>query len=806
VTEEMMRKDIALMKQNNVNAVRTSHYPNDPRWYQLCDEYGLYVVCEANIESHGMGYGKESLAHNKDFKAAHLDRTMRMVERSKNHPSIIIWSLGNEAGNGENFEATYDWIKEHDKTRPVQYEQAGQGRNTDIYCPMYAKVEQMIEYAQKNPTRPLIQCEYAHAMGNSTGNLQVYWDAIHKYPSLQGGFIWEWCEHALLADVPKQWVVMKTKDTAVNQGVKETHVDYIATISGTVKEMAGKKALAGYAVVPEPEKLEVGKKKLTLEAVVYPLGGAEGPFIGKGDTQCGLKQKNADTIQFYLGTGSGWVDVTVPNPDGWFNNWHTITGTYDGKELAIAVDGKVLKTVPYSGPVGDAPEKIEIGRNGRHTNRVVQAYIASAKILLDDNAVVDVDFSKATQNAFSFDKGQYWAYGGDFGPVGVPSDKNFCCDALVLGDRTPHPGLTEVKKVYQNIGIEMLESGKIRITNGFFFKDLSDYEAVVEIVRNGKPTGIHPVLQGFEDIAPQESRDIMLAVPQIAWLDEAEEYWNVSFRTKTEQLLVPKGHVVAYAQFLRHPYDSTKNMEKATGSLDKIVKQMPKPDFWRAPIDNDRGNNMPGRLGFWKNFDGAKVETEQLPNGDTLVTLHLVKPDGSPEIPRVGTRLVLNNEFDQIEYYGRGPGENYIDRKTGSLVGRYQTTVDDMYVNYSRPSEYGYRTDVRWVTFRNKNGEGIMFASIPTDDDFANRGDKYKPDAGTICFSASRYPREQLDLCDHPYKLQKSNEIYVNIDLLQMGVGGDDSWGAQPHEQFKLKNNEYTLKFLMRPIAPQQGK
>ncbi|MCL2348789.1 MAG: hypothetical protein FWC50_11095, partial [Planctomycetaceae bacterium] len=369
VTDEMMRKDIALMKQNNVNAVRTSHYPNDPRWYQLCDEYGLYVVCEANIESHGMGYGKESLAHNKDFKAAHLDRTMRMVERSKNHPSIIIWSLGNEAGNGENFEATYDWIKEHDKTRPVQYEQAGQGRNTDIYCPMYAKVEQMIEYAQKNPTRPLIQCEYAHAMGNSTGNLQVYWDAIHKYPSLQGGFIWEWCEHALLADVPKQWVVMKTKDTAVNQGVKETHVDYIATISGTVKEMAGKKALAGYAVVPEPEKLEVGKKKLTLEAVVYPLGGAEGPFIGKGDTQCGLKQKNADTIQFYLGTGSGWVDVTVPNPDGWFNNWHTITGTYDGKELAIAVDGKVLKTVPYSGPVGDAPEKIEIGRNGRHTNR-----------------------------------------------------------------------------------------------------------------------------------------------------------------------------------------------------------------------------------------------------------------------------------------------------------------------------------------------------------------------------------------------------------------------------------------------------
>ncbi len=599
VTEEMMRKDIALMKQNNINAVRTSHYPNVPRWYQLCDEYGLYVVDEANVESHGMGYKKESLAHRADFKAAHLDRTIRMYERDKNHPSIIIWSLGNEAGNGENFYHTYDWLKALDKTRPVQFEQAGEGRNTDIVCPMYAKVERMIDYASKNPSRPMIQCEYAHAMGNSTGNLQVYWDAIHKYPALQGGFIWDWVDQGLMTDVPGQ-------------------------------------------------------------------------------------------------------------------------------------PGKT-----------------------------------------------------------------YWAFGGDFGPAGVPSDQNFCCNGLVSPDRKPHPGLTEVKKVYQDIAIEYTPQG-LKITNGFFFKTLENYTVKWS-------SGKH--LEGVSDlgnIKPGESKTIELPYAKLRRVPGLyEDIMTVTVIAKNDELMIPAGHIVAYEQFyLDGGIIGKVETPKTSGTLENTVKQMPKPDFWRAPTDNDRGNKMVERLGFWKNFDGAKVETEQLPNGETLVTMRLVRPDGSPEIPRVGTRLVLNDDYDQIEYYGRGPDENYIDRKTGSLVGRYETTVDDMGVDYVEPGEYGYRTDVRWVTFRNKNGEGVMFASVPNEDDLKNRGDKYKPDAGTICFSASRYSRDQLETCDHPYKMRKSDEIYVNIDLLQQGVAGDDGWGAPVHEQFKLKEKEYTLKFRMRPIAP----
>lgn len=202
VSVESMVRDIELMKRNNINAVRTSHYPNDPKWYDLCDRYGLYLIDEANIESHGMGYGRESLAKRESWVEAHLDRTRRMVERDKNHPSVVIWSLGNEAGNGIAFYATYDWIKARDPSRPVQYERAELDRNTDIYCPMYARIPDIVRYAQSNPARPLILCEYAHAMGNSVGNLQDYWNAIESHRALQGGFIWDWVDQGLYKDVP----------------------------------------------------------------------------------------------------------------------------------------------------------------------------------------------------------------------------------------------------------------------------------------------------------------------------------------------------------------------------------------------------------------------------------------------------------------------------------------------------------------------------------------------------------------------------------------------------------------------------
>jgi len=203
ISVESMIRDIRLMKQFNVNAVRTSHYPADPRWYDLCDQLGIYLIDEANIESHGMGYDAESLAKDASWGLAHLARARAVVERDKNHPAVIIWSLGNEGGNGVNFMQNYDWMKKRDPSRPVQYEQAGfDKRNTDIRCPMYASIEQIVRYAKSNPDRPLILCEYAHAMGNSVGNLQDYWTAIEKYKHLQGGFIWDWVDQGLFKNAP----------------------------------------------------------------------------------------------------------------------------------------------------------------------------------------------------------------------------------------------------------------------------------------------------------------------------------------------------------------------------------------------------------------------------------------------------------------------------------------------------------------------------------------------------------------------------------------------------------------------------
>jgi beta-galactosidase len=346
MSEKRMIEDIRLMKEFNINAVRTCHYPDDPRWYDLCDRYGLYCVDEANIESHGVSFDPDkTLANKPEWGAAHIDRTRRMVERDKNHPSVIIWSLGNEAGDGINFQATYAWIKTRDATRPVQYEPAKLNAHTDIYCPMYAPIPRLTEYASKPQTRPLILCEYAHAMGNSVGNLQDYWDVIYAHPQLQGGFIWDWVDQGFL-------------------------------------------------------------------------------------------KKDAE------------------------------------------------------------------GRT-------------------------------------------FWAYGGDYGPPGTPSDKNFCCNGLVLPDRKPHPHAFEVRKVYQNIKTapENLESGTVRIENRFDFTNLVDYTGSWRIEGEGRTIagGDLPSI----DLAPHESRTIRLDLPKFPPEPGIEYFLTVSWKTKRAAPLLPAGHEVA---------------------------------------------------------------------------------------------------------------------------------------------------------------------------------------------------------------------------------------------------------------------
>ena len=667
--KETMLLDIKTMKENNLNAVRTSHYPQPELWYELCNKYGLYIVDEANIESHGMGYGKESLAKNEKWKAAHLYRTQNMFERDKNQPCIVTWSLGNEAGNGVNFQATYDYLKSVDSTRPVQYEQAHGGSNTDINCPMYMRIEGMEKFAKEKADKPLIQCEYAHAMGNSVGNLQDYWDVIEKYDVLQGGFIWDWVDQGLL------------------------------------------------------------------------------------------------------------------------------TTNQNGEE--------------------------------------------------------------------------YWAYGGDFGPDTVPSDGNFCNNGLVNPDRAVKPHLLEVKKVYQYIGFKAvdLKNGSISIQNKYAFINLSEFDFVWEVIGDGLliANGKLPEM----NLAPGETKQVSIEYsvePQAG----VEYFLTLKAKLKNKKGLLDAGTELAAEQFelpvfVSQPKVNTSKLAEVEMTEDdekvvvngegfsivfdkkggivssfkngetELLTSGPIPNFWRAPIDNDFGNNLHKRSRVWRkageNRKVAKVETSKIGNsivtvlflfeltdennekiadyksdytiygsGDVVVENHFkMTKDELPEIVRMGMNLVMPRSFDQMSWLGRGPQESYWDRKTAAFVGLYKGSVADQYWAYLRPQENGNKTDVRWMSITDANGNGLLFSGMPLLEVSAHHNimEDFESPERTDGRQVEGVPVVNR----HTTDVKPRDLTSVNVDYKQMGVGGDNSWGAWTHDQYRLTEKEYSYSFRMKAIS-----
>ncbi len=680
VSEERMIQDIMMMKRMNINAVRTSHYPNDPRWYDLCDKYGLYVVAEANQESHGFQYGDDAAAKKPEFAKQIMERNQHNVSMFFNHPSIVTWSLGNETVMGDNFLKAYKWIKEQDKTRPVQYEQARRGEGTDIFCPMYYPVSYCEKYAKDpNSPMPLIQCEYNHTMGNSGGNLSDYWDLIRKYPILQGGFDWDFVDQALHRNIVKPMSILPYK-----------------------------------------------------------------------------------------------------------------------------MNNEELRKIEY-------------------------------------------------------------CYGGDYNKYD-PSDNNFNCNGILGPDRQMNPHAYEVAYQYQNIWAKMVnaETGEVSVYNENFFRDLSNYALAWSLEEDGVETQNGTIAD--LDVPAQQTKNFTIPYDK-SKIKGKEVFLNIDFRLKEAEPLLTAGQVMAYAQLpvvtkqacsgdcskmlaqghgkkkmkLAAKKDNvvavttpnlTFKIDRSTGLISEYAYNGKsllgeggtlKPNFWRAPTDNDMGAGLQKKFQAWKNpqmnLKNIDVKKDKKANTVTILTsFDMPEVQGQMDITylvfantgavkvtedfkategakvsdmfRFGMLMQMPYTMEKSNYYGRGPIENYSDRKDCMRIGVYTDDADNQYFPYIRPQESGTKSDIRWWKQTDATGLGLQVKSCTP-----------------FYASAIHFDTEELDDGDdkeqrHSFDLKKSKFTNLFLDSAHMGVGGENSWGAWPLEKYRVHYGNKTFTFTLIP----QGK
>ncbi len=687
VSEADMVKDILIMKELNMNAVRTCHYPDDPRWYALCDKYGLYVVDEANVESHGMGYGEESLAHRADFKAAHLARNQRMLRRDFNHPSVITWSLGNEAGDGDNFTACYQWMKANDGTRPVQYERARGGANTDIHCPMYVSPAECEAICLRKEGKPLIQCEYAHAMGNSVGNFKEYWDLIRKYPTFQGGFIWDFVDQAL------RW--------------------------------------------PSSE------------------GGTDHIFAFGGD----------------------------------FNEYDPSDGSFNSNGV-IAADRTLH------------PHAYEIRYQQRN---ILTTLAGEGKV-----SIYNEHFFK--------DLSQY----------------RLLWNVTVDGEAVK-------SGVVENLSVAPQQTVTLDLGIGTLPKDGTDIFLNVSYVLK-TPDGVLPL--GTE-----------VAYDQLALREgEAKAFEAGSAALPGHSLTADGGRFCGQFSYAGTTGDRVADwsaeFDKTTGFLSsykvngkEMLSEPLTPEFVRAPIENDMGaSSIKRMIAAWKNpvykvkefsseagGDSAVVTVEYEPIVDgaaKVVMTYRIFADGSlkvteamkdaggldksPAMLRFGMKLAMPGRYSTVDFYGKGPWENYSDRNSSATVGHYVQSVNEQYhYGYVRSQESGTKTCLRFLRVLDPNGDGF---EVTADTRFSGSVLPFSmsdldcmldgtPERANKTNTQTGAPRHSLNLKAKAHENDRANgTTYVNLDLVQMGVGGVHSWGEIPLEPYLIHAQEREFTFVIRPV------
>ncbi|MCR5821236.1 MAG: DUF4981 domain-containing protein [Bacteroidaceae bacterium] len=690
VSVERMIQDIKIMKQLNMNAVRTCHYSDDPRWYDLCDEYGLYVVAETNIESHGMGYGKNTLAKNPIYHKAHIERNQHNVQVQKNHPSVIFWSLGNEAGYGKNFEDAYDAVKAIDQSRPVQYEQAGQNGKTDIFCPMYYGYEGCEKYSQNNNPRPLIQCEYAHAMGNSMGGFNEYWRIIRKYPKYQGGFIWDFVDQGMRA---KSRVTGKEIMAYGGDFGRYPASDHNFNCNGVI---ASDRSL-------HPHAYEVQYYYQDIWATV-----PEGKTLLDGEVELYNEY-------FFRSTDDVEAVVTMK--------------VYDGKQI---------KEESYT-----LPDRIKLAPQQRMKYNIPGEYLAQLK---------------------QYVAGHKWA----------AIDVEFC----LTRDRG------------------LLKKGEVIAKNQFELKSY-DFPTPANIMAAATPA---PAVKAKKGAAAQQ--------PEAVQKDEAKTWLTLSANGVSVTWNKWSGNIDYYDINGKPVLEDRKSVE---------------PSFWRATTDNDYGASMQNSFSAWRNPQWKKtgMECTQLdnqskqvlvkyhcdavdadlnmtyvltPKGELIVTEAIKAGDHQDwQMYAMGMTWRLAKAYGKINYIGRGPVENYCDRKDNSFIGDYSSSVSKQYWHgYVRPQESGNHCDVfSWRMIGDENHPNVCFEACGP-------------------MEVSAMPYEISDLDDGPNKsahqshsgdLIERDYTVLQVRAFQMGLGCVTSWGAWPLKRYVPKYEDHTFTYIVKPVS-----
>ncbi|MFI1722008.1 glycoside hydrolase family 2 TIM barrel-domain containing protein [Streptomyces sp. NPDC020489] len=865
LTRADMVEDIRIIKRLNINSVRTSHYPNNPQWLELADEYGLYLVDETNLETHGIR--GEYPGDHADWTAACVDRARNMVHRDKNHASVVIWSLGNEAGSGSTFHAMYDWIRSYDTTRVIQYEGDDRPGVSDIRSEMYDSPSRVEARAKDTTdTRPYVMIEYSHGMGNSNGNFKKYWDVVRRHDVLQGGWIWDFVDQALAWPTPTRKRFTEAGPAAL-QGE-------IQAAGGTFTRAEG---LSGGTVFARDPGLDL-TGSLTVEAWVTPhVTGGHQPILAKGDTQYALKQTNGN-LEFFIHGGGQWVSASWTLPADWTGREHHVAGVFDADAgtVTLHVDGAVRATRTTTrrpenntAPLALATDVDNPTREFSGTIRRARVHaraLGAAELASDgrepgdegvrfwfDAATVDLSERRPRDRTF-------YAYGGDW--ADNPNDGAFSGDGIVTADRGLTGKSAEVKQVYQAINASWADagSGRVTLTNEYLFTHLREFDGRWRLVADGKVLRSGQLSRAQLDVPPLSSRGVTVPFKLPARPAPGTEYFlHLSFTTREATRWAKAGFEVAKQQLtvdagapavtptpladvpaLRFEDREASvtvtgkgfsvTVDKKSGLItsyqasgSRLITSGPAPNFWRAPTDNDRGNGQHVRNQTWRDaganrrVTGVRVRalrdravvieisgTLPTTTESTYTTTYTVfgnaeiKVDNTlhpgaaslPYIPEVGTLLFLPARLEKLRYYGRGPEENHWDRADATDVGLYSGTVTGQRTSYLRPQESGNRTGVRWFALTGGAGPGLLVSGEPL-----------------LEVNASHFTPEDLSVgVRHDYQLDPRAEVVLRLAHHQMGVGGDDSWGAHTHDEYKLfANRDYAYTYRLRPL-PDPGR